>query len=178
MINEIEQKITLPNCWEWISIGETGEYINGYAFKPSHREASGLAIVRIQNLTDESKPLNTTNIELPTDYKIDTGDMLMSWSATLDVFVWRRGPALVNQHIFKVVPEERVILKGLLFYWLNEAIQQLQKTDHLYGSTMMHINCGPFMAHLVPLPPAAEQARIVEKLDDLLSDLDVGLDEL
>lgn len=169
---------TLPNGWEWISIGETGEYINGFAFKPSHREPSGLPIVRIQNLTDESKPLNTTTIEVPSDYKIDTGDMLMSWSATLDVFVWRRGPALVNQHIFKVVPDVRVMHKNLLFYWLKQAIQQLQKTEHLHGSTMMHINRGPFMAHRVPLPPAAEQTRIVAKLEELLSDLDAGVAEL
>lgn len=175
---ETEQQIALPNGWEWVPIGETGEYINGFAFKPGHREASGLPIVRIQNLTDESKPLNATNIEVPVDYKIDTGDMLMSWSATLDVFVWRRGPALVNQHIFKVVSEERVMRKGLLFYWLKRAIQQLQKTDHLHGSTMMHINRGPFMAHLVPLPPAAEQTRIVAKLEELLSDLDAGVAEL
>ncbi len=169
---------TLPNGWEWISIGETGEYINGFAFKPSHREPGGLPIVRIQNLTDESKPLNTTTIEVPSDYKIDTGDMLMSWSATLDVFVWRRGPALVNQHIFKVVPDVRVMHKNLLFYWLKQAIQQLQKTEHLHGSTMMHINRGPFMAHRVPLPPAAEQTRIVAKLEELLSDLDAGVAEL
>lgn len=173
-----EQTPALPNGWEWVPIGETGEYINGFAFKPSHRDSSGLPIVRIQNLTDESKALNTTNIEVPADYKIDTGDMLMSWSATLDVFVWRRGPALVNQHIFKVVPDERVISKKLLFYWLKRAIQQLQKTEHLHGSTMMHINRGPFMAHKVPLPPAEEQLRIVAKLEEVLPDVDAGLAEL
>lgn len=175
---EREKSFQLPSGWEWIPIGETGEYINGFAFKPGHREASGLPIVRIQNLTDESKPPNTTNIDVPIDYKIDTGDMLMSWSATLDVFVWRRGPALVNQHIFKVVPDERVMSKGLLFYWLKRAIQQLQETEHLHGSTMMHINRGPFMAHLVPLAPAAEQTRIVAKLEELLSDLDAAVAEL
>lgn len=173
-----EKFIALPNGWEWVPIGETGEYINGFAFKPSHRDSSGLPIVRIQNLTDESKPLNTTNIEVPADYKIGTGDMLMSWSATLDVFVWRRGPALVNQHIFKVIPDEGVIRKELLFYWLKQAIQQLQKTEHLHGSTMMHINRGPFMAHKVPLPPAAEQLRIVSKLEELLPEVDAGVGEL
>ncbi|MCB4788558.1 restriction endonuclease subunit S [Delftia sp. Lp-1] len=173
-----EQIPALPNGWEWVPIGETGEYINGFAFKPSHRDSSGLPIVRIQNLTDESKALNTTNIEVPADYKIDTGDMLMSWSATLDVFVWRRGPALVNQHIFKVVPDEGVISKKLLFYWLKQAIQQLQKTEHLHGSTMMHINRGPFMAHKVPLPPAEEQLRIVSKLEEVLPEVDAGLAEL
>lgn len=161
-----------------MSIRETGDYINGFAFKPSHRAPTGLPIVRIQNLTDQSKPLNTTTLDVPVDFKIDSGDMLVSWSATLDVFVWRRGPALVNQHIFKVVPDERVTSKELLFHWLKRAIQQLQETEHLHGSTMMHINRGPFMAHLVPLPPSAEQIRIVAKLEELLSDLDAGVAEL
>lgn len=173
-----DQETQLPNGWAWMSIGETGDYINGFAFKPSHRAPTGLPIVRIQNLTDESKPLNTTKLDVPPHCKIDSGDMLVSWSATLDVFVWRRGPALVNQHIFKVVPDERVISKELLFHWLKRAIQQLQETEHLHGSTMMHINRGPFMAHLVPLPPSAEQIRIVAKLEELLSGLDAGVAEL
>ncbi len=178
MSGESEGLSELPRGWEEVSIGETGEYINGFPFKPGHRGVAGLSIVRIQNLTDDSKPLNTTNVDVPGDYRIDTGDMLMSWSATLDVFVWRRGPALVNQHIFKVVPDERVLSKGLLFYWLKLAIQRLLKTEHLHGSTMMHINRGPFMAHVVPLPPVAEQTRIVAKLEELLSDLDAGVAEL
>lgn len=168
----------LPSGWTWISIGETGKYINGFAFKPSHRGSQGLPIVRIQNLTDASKPINLTTLDVPADYKIDSGDMLVSWSATLDVFIWRRGPALVNQHIFKVVPDERVFSKELLFHWLGHAIRQLQESDHLHGSTMMHINRGPFMAHRLPLPPLAEQARIVTRLEELLSDLDAGVAEL
>ena len=178
MSNQQDQTVQLSKGWAWVAIGETGEYINGFAFKPGHRESSGRPIVRIQNLTDETKPLNTTTLDVHPDYKIESGDMLMSWSATLDVFVWRRGPALVNQHIFKVVPNELVMAKGLLFFWLQRAIQQLQKTDHLHGSTMMHINRGPFMAHKVPLPPRAEQTRIVAKLEELLSDLDAGVAEL
>ena len=106
------------------------------------------------------------------------GTMLVSWSATLDVFLWQRGPALVNQHIFKVVPEEKVVSKKLLFHWLKRSILQLQKTEHLHGSTMMHINRGPFMAHRVPLPPLSEQTRIVAKLEELLTDLDAGVAEL
>ncbi len=178
MTSQQGNEAQLPKGWASISIGETGDYINGFPFKPSHRESKGLPIVRIQNLTDEDKALNTTTLDVSFDYKIDSGDMLMSWSATLDVFVWRRGPALVNQHIFKIVPNERVMSKYLLFYWLKMAIYQLVKTDHLHGSTMMHINRGPFMAHLVPLPPATEQTRIVAKLEELLSDLDAGVVEL
>nr|WP_297353898.1 restriction endonuclease subunit S [uncultured Caldimonas sp.] len=168
----------LPRGWASILIGETGEYINGFAFKPEHRSPTGRPIIRIQNLTDPSKPLNRTDIEVPDAYEVRSGDMLVSWSATLDVFVWRGETALVNQHIFKVAPSASVIEPRLLFYWLKHAIDELQETEHLHGSTMKHINRGPFLARELPLPPRREQPRIVNKLEELLSDLDAGVAEL
>jgi type I restriction enzyme S subunit len=168
----------LPQGWTLVKLDDTGQYINGFAFKPNHRESTGLPIIRIQNLTDESKPLNRTTIDVPPDYLVLPGDMLVSWSATLDVFIWRREKALVNQHIFKVVPDEKIVNKVLLFHWLKKSVEDLQKTEHLHGSTMKHINRGPFLAHEVPLPPLIEQTRIAEKLEELLTGLDAGVAEL
>lgn len=168
----------LPQGWTLVKLDDTGQYINGFAFKPNHRESTGLPIIRIQNLTDESKPLNRTTIDVPPDYLVLPGDMLVSWSATLDVFIWRREKALVNQHIFKVVPDEKIVNMVLLFHWLKKSIEDLQKTEHLHGSTMKHINRGPFLAHEVPLPPLTEQTRIAEKLEELLTGLDAGAAEL
>ncbi len=65
MSDQKDQTDRLPEGWAWVAIGETGEYINGFAFKPGHRESSGLPIVRIQNLTDENKPLNSKPPTLP-----------------------------------------------------------------------------------------------------------------
>lgn len=173
-----EKVEALPEGWVMATIEDTGEYINGFAFKPGHRTDAGFPIIRIQNLTNELKPIYKTDHDVDETYKILDGDILVSWSATLDVFIWRRGPAYVNQHIFKVVPEHKLIGKGLLFYWLKIAIEDLKNTEHLHGSTMKHINRGPFMAHEIPIPPKNEQGRIEEKLDELLSDLDNGVAEL
>ncbi len=172
------KEFLLPANWCWAAIGDTGEYLNGLAFKPSDWGSVGLPIVRIQNLTNPEKPLNRTTRVVPDEYRIGNGDLLVSWSATLDAFIWRRGEALLNQHIFLVKPNESLVEKGLLFHWLKMAIEDLQETEHLHGSTMKHINRGPFMAHQLPLPPKAEQTRIVEKLEELLSDLDAGVAEL
>lgn len=168
----------LPKGWAWATINDSGEYINGFAFKPNHREDTGLPIIRIQNLTDESKPLNRTNLNVSKEYHVKSGDLLVSWSATLDVFKWLREDALVNQHIFKVVPNSSLVEKDLLFYWLKNAIEELINTEHLHGSTMKHINRAPFLAHRIPIPPLNEQTRIVSKLEELLSDLDTGVSEL
>lgn len=168
----------LPKGWCWATINDTGLYINGFAFKPSHRTDSGLPIIRIQNLTDPSKPYNYTELEIPEDYKVIANDILVSWSATLDVFLWHGPEALLNQHIFKVVPNESLVDKTFLRYSLKKSIEELLDTEHLHGSTMKHINRGPFLAHRIPLPPLEEQIRIADKIDELFSELDNGIEEL
>ncbi len=168
----------LPSGWAWASVGETGQYINGFAFKPSHWGARGKPIIRIQNLTDDGKPLNRTELDAPAAVHVAPGEMLVSWSATLDVFIWRREPALLNQHIFRVIPDTEVVEPRWLFHALRLAIQQLSDSAHLHGSTMAHINRGPFLAHRLPMPPRGEQVRIADQLDEVLSDLDSAATEL
>src|SRR5438552_7611485 len=166
------------NSWRWGIIGETGRYINGVAFKPTDWTGEGFPIIRIQNLTDASKPLNRTRRKVDDIYKVEPGDLLVSWSATLDAFIWNREPALLNQHIFKVIPDESVVTKRFLFYLLRLAIAQMVKSEHLHGSTMKHINRGPFLAHRIPIPRLDEQQRIVSEIEKHFTRLDAGVASL
>lgn len=174
-MREIEK---LPQGWIEATVEDLAEYVNGFAFKPAHWEATGTPIIRIQNLTNPEKPFNYTNIDVPNIYKVNNGDLLVSWSATLDVFIWRGNEAWLNQHIFKVVPRPTLLHAGLLFYWMKIAVEEMSNTEHLHGSTMKHINRGPFLAHATKLPPTNEQVRIFDKLEELFSDLDAGVKEL
>jgi type I restriction enzyme S subunit len=124
----------LPEHWRWASVGETGSFINGVASKPTDWGKEGLPIIRIQNLTDPNRPLNRTTRKVDPVYRIQTGDMLVSWSATLDAFLWDREPSLLNQHIFKVVPNESVVRKRFLYYLLKFAIREMFRSEHLHGS--------------------------------------------
>jgi type I restriction enzyme S subunit len=174
----VKEVNSLPKGWIKATVGDIAGYVNGFAFKPAHWEESGTPIIRIQNLTNPDKPFNYTKINVLEAYEINNGDLLVSWSATLDAFVWRGEKAWLNQHIFKVVPEPRLFDKGLLFYWMKVAIAEMINTEHLHGSTMKHINRGPFLAHATKIPPFKEQIRIIEKLDELFSELDAGVKEL
>lgn len=156
----------LPTGWGEATINDLGVYLNGMAFKPSDWEDQGTGIIRIQNLTNPKKPLNRTRRNFDEKYLVRRGDILVSWSATLDVFFWDREDAVLNQHIFKAIPSS-VVDKRFLFIALKKAIYEMMKSEHLHGSTMKHINRGPFLAHKVWLPPLAEQRRIVAKLDSL-----------
>jgi type I restriction enzyme, S subunit len=164
--------------WRICPIGETGRYINGVAFKPSDWGDEGFPIIRIQNLTDPGRPMNRTTREVDPIYVVQPGDLLVSWSATLDAFIWDREPALLNQHIFKVVPNTDLVSKQFLFHSLRRAIREMLKSEHLHGSTMKHINRGPFLAHGIPVPPLARQAKIVAELETQFSRLDEGVANL
>lgn len=156
----------LPTGWAVATLDDLGEYLNGMAFKPEDWTGAGFPIIRIQNLTNPGRPLNRTERAFDERYRVRAGDLLISWSATLDAFIWDGEDAILNQHIFKVTPSLAADPR-FLFYASRKAIADLVTSDHLHGSTMKHINRGPFLAHELGLPPLAEQRRMVAKLDAL-----------
>lgn len=160
--------LALPRSWATITIGETGRYVNGLAFKPSDWKREGRPIIRIQNLTNPDAPFNHTGRDVPSDVVVSRGDILVSWSATLDAFRWNGPESVLNQHIFRVVPGP-VVEPTFLFHGLRIVIREMWDSEHTHGSTMRHINRGPFLAHRFPLPPLDEQRRIVAKLEVLQS---------
>ena len=143
-------------------LGDAADFINGFAFKPSHWNGSGRQIIRIQNLTDASKPFNRTIFEPGDRYIVRTGDLLVSWSATLGVFEWTGEEALVNQHIFKVIPKNGMH-KRYLRYAIDKALFDMEK--HLHGATMKHVNRKEFLETPIYLPSGNEQKRIAAILD-------------
>lgn len=146
-----------------VALGEVADFINGFAFKPDDWHEDGLPIIRIQNLTDPSKPINYSNRDVPDKFHARKGDLLVSWSATLGVFTWdRTDRALVNQHIFRVVPSDK-IEQAFLRHMLIGALESMQR--HLHGATMQHVNRGEFLSTEIPLPPISEQRRIAAILD-------------
>ncbi|QQO15153.1 restriction endonuclease subunit S [Bradyrhizobium diazoefficiens] len=146
-----------------VPLGEVADFINGYAFKPEDWSIEGLPIVRIQNLTGFGTEFNRTQLEVPRKYRINRGDLLVSWSASLGVFRWQGPEAVVNQHIFKVVPNLKKIDLDYLRHAIDASIHEMERFTH--GSTMKHINRKEFLDHRIPLPSLNEQRRIAAILD-------------
>ena len=166
-VDESEQWFATPSGWQWCRLTDTGEYVNGLAFKPSDWHANGLPIIRIQNLSGRSPEFNRTKGEFDRSVIVNAGDILVSWSATLAAFIWQGETGVLNQHIFRVEPAPCVD-KGYLFWLLKWAIRDLAESDHAHGLVMSHINRGPFLAKPIPLPPLAEQARIAARVHELM----------
>ena len=143
-------------------LGDIASYINGYAFKPEDRGSEGLPIIRIQDLTGNSYDLGYYNGEYPPKVEINDGDVLISWSASLGVYVWNRGKALLNQHIFKVMFDKADVDKRYFVYAVRYNLKEMEKKTH--GATMKHIVKKDFDNTLVPFPNVERQSEIADVL--------------
>ena len=160
-------------------LGDVATYINGYAFKPSDWSDTGLPIIRIQDLTGNSYQANRYNGEYAPKYEVNKGDVLISWSASLGVYVWQGEKALLNQHIFKVVFDKTEISKNFFVYQVENILEKAASEAH--GATMKHLTKPVFDALRFSLPPLDEQrkiAAVLDKVSDLIVKRRQQLDKL
>ena len=150
---------------DMIKLGDVATYINGYAFKPEDRGEVGLPIIRIQDLTGNAYDLGFYDGEYPEKIEINDGDVLISWSASLGVYVWNRGKALLNQHIFKVAFDKAEIDKNYFVYAVRQKLDEMGMKTH--GATMKHIVKKDFDATQIPYPSLREQTQIAANLDKI-----------
>jgi len=127
----------IPAGWEVRSFESLGAYINGFAFKPTDWGPIGHPIIKIRELK------NGVNTEtprfagaLPAKYVISDGDLLFSWSADLNAYLWNGGTAWLNQHLFRVEPCAD-ITTAFLFHALKERMEEFRRLSQ--GTTMRHI---------------------------------------
>ena len=170
--------------WEVKRLGDVCQLTNGMAFKPSDWKETGIPIVRIQNLNDESAPFNYCTPETVDDRcMIDNGTLLFSWSGTpgtsFGAYIWNRGKAVLNQHIFIVKPVE--IDKVFLKMTIDANMTSIIEKSH-GGAGLRHITKSDFEDVRVYVPKdISEQQRIaiaLSEIDTLLSATNVKLEQL
>ena len=157
--------------WVQTTLDGIADYINGYPFKPADLGEVGLPVIRIKQLLDPNEPVDRTETDTPDRCLLRDGDIVFSWSGTLAVRIWNRGPAKLNQHLFRVV-EKKGVYKGIIPLILDHAIEELEEKSH--GTTMKHITKQTLLPHKILLPPLPEQQRIV----DLISSVDSYIEAL
>ena len=148
-------------------LGDIATYINGYAFKPQDWSDEGIPIIRIQDLTGNSYQANRYNGEYASKYEVNDGDVLISWSASLGVYIWHGEKAVLNQHIFKVVFDKERISKNFFVHQVGLILENAASDAH--GATMKHLTKPVFDALPFYLPPYEKQCEIAEVLDKVTS---------
>jgi len=157
----------LPPSWARTTIGSIAELVNGRAFKPSEWTRSGLPIVRIQNLNKPDATFNHFSGLVAEKHVVRDGDLLFAWSGTpgtsFGAHIWRGPTAVLNQHIFNVRVDPRLVDREFLKLSINQTLaEQIEKAHG--GAGLRHVTKGAFESTEIILPPIDEQRRIIERL--------------
>lgn len=148
-----------------IPVSNLASFVNGGAYTKG-ASGSGRMVLRIAELN--SGPGGSTvynDIEVPDEKTARAGDILMSWSGSLGVYRWFRDEAIINQHIFKVIPTNYPA--WLVFDRLDAVMPVFQGIAKDKATTMGHIQRGHLDATRVEIPEddaIAELGAVVEPL--------------
>jgi type I restriction enzyme S subunit len=170
--NKPKQHAALPSSWQLLQLGQVLRMTNGRAFKTSEWTATGLPIVRIQNLNNHSAPFNFCDPALVSDrHIIQNNSILISWSGTpgtsFGAFIWSRGKAALNQHIFSCFLKKEIYLKEFLVLAINAKLEDLIGKAK-GGVGLQHVTKSALEELQLVLPPIDEQKRILKKYAELM----------
>lgn len=170
-----------PPGWMRVPIGSLCSLVNGRAFKPTEWTAKGIPIVRIQNLNNPEASFNHYQGELDARHRLKGGELLFAWSGTpgtsFGAHIWHGQQAALNQHIFRVDFDERLLDKRFFRFAINEKLNELIGVAQ-GGVGLRHVTKGVFESTEVAVPPREQQSRIADQLDTLLARIQACNDHL
>ena len=157
----------MPSGWVRTSLADLVTILNGRAYKQAELLDSGTPVLRVGNLFTSNK-WYFSELALEDDKYIDDGDLIFAWSASFGPFIWKGGRVIYHYHIWKLPLHSAVDLsRDYLYLYLQHKTAEIKNAGH--GISMVHITKEKMEQLEVPLPPLAEQQRIVAKVDELMA---------
>lgn len=147
-------KREIPTGWEAGNLYNIADFVNGLAcqkYRPADNE-NGIPVVKIKEMHDGiTSDTELVSENIPEKHKIYRGDILFSWSATLEVMLWFGKDSGLNQHIFKVVPKTG-FNRAYVFHQLSAYIINFVKMAEARKTTMGHITTDHLEQSQIALP--------------------------
>ena len=155
MVWNEELKREIPDGWEVGNLYDIAEYVNGLAcqnYRPKESEKS-LPVIKIREMNEGiTADTEKVSASIPGKYRIYAGDILFSWSASLEIKIWTGETGGLNQHIFKVIPKG-YFSKGYVYQQLSAYLVNFQKMAESRKTTMGHITSDHIKQSRILIPP-------------------------
>jgi type I restriction enzyme S subunit len=154
--------------WEEKGLNEIAEFLNGLACQKFPRKSgeTGLPVIKIKEMrTGITESSDWATAGVPEKYIIENGDMLFSWSGSLDIVLWFGGRGVLNQHLFKVSSE--IYPQWFYYFWTQFHLQEFKGIADDKATTMGHIQRHHLSDARVTVPNNEELQKMDETVNPI-----------
>lgn len=169
---EIVNRAELPNGWKKSNLASIANYLNGLAmqnYRPTDDD-QGFPVLKIKELRQGACDADSERCSsyIKSNYIVNDGDVIFSWSGSLLVDFWCGGICGLNQHLFKVTSTQYA--PWFFYSWTNYHLAKFAAIASAKATTMGHIKRSDIEAAEVIIPSPADYERIgalIQPLYDL-----------
>lgn len=150
--------------WKIKRLADVLELQNGYAFdSKGFNPTDGLPLIRIRSLKAGVETETRFSGDYEKKYVVKAGDLLIGMDGEFGCYEWKGEPALLNQRVCRLQGFTGELIPRFLFYGVNDYLKAI---EYVTGyTTVKHISSKQILDIEFPVPPLAEQQRIVGILD-------------
>ena len=154
----------IPDGWEVKPLDQIAEFLNGLALqKYPPKGDEYLPVIKIRELNQGiTESSDKAAVDIKKTYIVDDGDILFSWSGSLQVCIWCDGKGALNQHLFKVTSANYP--KWFYYRWIKFYLPEFQQIAQGKATTMGHIQRHHLSASLVIVP----SGKVLDKMNSVM----------
>ena len=180
-ISEDEIPFDIPESWEWVRFGNVAEIARGGSPRPIKEyiteDSSGLNWIKIGDTDKGGKYINSCKEKIkPEGLKktriVHPGDFLLTNSMSFGRPYITNIEGCIHDGWLMISPFAGAFEQSYLYYVLSSAFAHKQFNDKVAGAVVQNLNSDKVAESLIPLPPLAEQKRIVAKIEELFEQID------
>ena len=180
-ISEDEIPFEIPESWEWVRMGDISEIARGGSPRPIKdyltEAPNGLNWIKIGDTDKGGKYINSCKEKIkPEGLKktrlVRPGDFLLTNSMSFGRPYITNIEGCIHDGWLMISPYASAFNQSYLYYVLSSAFAYRQFSGKVAGAVVQNLNSDKVADSYIPLPPLAEQYRIVEKIEQLFKEID------
>ncbi len=158
--------------WQTQSLDSVANFLNGLALQkyPAGEDEDSLPVIKIAQLrAGHTKGADRAGTNVPAPYVVNDGDLLFSWSGSLEVDFWCGGRGALNQHLFKV--STTTVPLWYAYLWTKHHLPEFRAIAANKATTMGHIQRKHLTSAEVLLPPQSVLSAMDAAMSPIISQM-------